>query len=77
MATQDQLTSMLDALEAALPGLIENNPDPGDFWAAFAGEADAIEDQAGEHSAMVGQRIAAMLAEHGRYIATIDEGGRK
>lgn len=73
MTTQDQLTAMLDALEAALPAMIEDNPDPAEFWAAFAGEADIIEDQAGEHCAMVGQRIQAMLAEHGRYIAVVDQ----
>lgn len=71
-----ELTFQLDALEAALPGLIADNPDPADFWPAFAGQADVIEDAAGEHTQEVNQRIADMLAKHGRYIAAIpvDEG---
>ena len=74
MATIAELTTQLDALQAQLPQLIADNPDPGDFWCEFAGQADLIEDQAGEHTALVARRIADMLAEHGRYIATIDEG---
>lgn len=73
MTTQDQLTEMLDALEAALPAMIEDNPEPGDFWMAFAGLADVIEDQAGEHTELVARRIQKMLAEHGRYIAVVDQ----
>lgn len=67
------LNSQLDALERALPTLIADNPDPGDFWMAFAGEADLIEDQAGDHATLVSQRIADMLARHGRYMAVIQE----
>lgn len=66
------LNRQLDALEAALPGLITDYPDPGDFWMAFAGQADVIEDAAGEHAEHVHQRIAAMLAQHGRTIAVVD-----
>lgn len=73
MAHIDELTRQLDALEDALPAMIEDNPEPGDFWMAFAGKADLIADQAGEHAAMVGERIQAMLAEHGRYIAVVDD----
>ncbi len=69
MTTLDQLTAMLDALEAKLPDLLAAYPADGDFWVAFAGEADAIVDQAGEHVGVVNQRIKAMLAQHGRYIA--------
>lgn len=69
----DELTRQLDALEAALPAMIEDNPDPGAFWSTFAGQADLIEDQAGEHAAMAGERIQVMLAEHGRYIAVVDD----
>lgn len=65
------LTAALDALEAQLPALIEANPDPGDFWMAFAGEADVIEDRAGEHLGQVSERIAAMLAKHGRYLVGV------
>lgn len=69
--TPDQLTAMLDALEARLPLLIVEYPDQGDFWMAFAGEAEVIEDQSGEHAAMVRERIETMLAAHGRHIAGI------
>ena len=72
MTTLDQLTAMLDALEAKLPDLLAAYPADGDFWMAFAGEADAIEDQAGEHVGVVNRRINAMLAQHGRYIAGIE-----
>lgn len=74
MTTIAELTTQLDALQAQLPQLIADNPDPADFWPAFAGQADFIEDHADEHAEFVGRRIAAMLAEHGRYIATIDNG---
>lgn len=44
-----------------------------DFWAAFAGLADVIEDNAGAHQELVAQRISAMLTRHG--IACEDEPG--
>jgi len=72
MTTFDQLTTLLDALEAKLPDLLTAYPSDGDFWMAFAGEADVIEDQAGEHVGVVNQRINAMLAQHGRYIAAVE-----
>ncbi len=72
MTNLDQLTAQLDALEAKLPDLLAAYPADGDFWMAFAGEADAIEDQAGEHVGLVSQRINAMLARYGRYIAGIE-----
>lgn len=59
------LNRQLDALEEALPNLLADHPDPGDFWPAFAGEADVIEDHAGIHLEHVQQRLAAMLAAHG------------
>lgn len=74
MLTIYELTAQLDSLQARLPHLIEERPDDSDFWLAFAGEADAIEDQAGDHTLIVGERIAAMLAEHGRYLALADLG---
>lgn len=73
MQLPPDLDRRLTDLEAQLPALIEANPEPGDFWNAFAGEADVIEDAAGEHAAQVAQRIARMLALHGRYIAMVDE----
>ena len=60
----------LDELEARLPQMIKDNPDPGDFWAAFAGQADVIEDQAGEQASMVRGRISDMLASQGCAITT-------
>ncbi|MGH8464133.1 MAG: hypothetical protein ACRER5_08295 [Pseudomonas sp.] len=72
MTTIAELTTQLDALQAQLPKMIADNPDPGDFWCEFAGQADLIEDQAGEHTALVARRIAGMLAEHGRYVASVE-----
>ena len=72
MPTLDELRQQLDSLEADLPRMIQDCPDPSDFWPEFAGAADIIEDHAGEHCALVQERIAAMLAQHGRYIAFAD-----
>jgi hypothetical protein len=74
MQLPPDLERQLADLEGRLPALIQANPDPGDFWMAFAGEADVIEDQAGAHALLVADRIADMLAKHGRYLATMDEG---
>lgn len=72
MPTLDDLNAQLDALEASLHQMIEDYPDPSDFWPEFAGAAATIEDMAGEHCDVVHERIAAMLAKHGRYIAFAD-----
>lgn len=72
MKSWDELTTLLDALEDQLPAMVEDNPDPSDFWMAFAGPADLIEDEAGEHTKAVMERIKKMLARHGRYIAVVD-----
>lgn len=72
MKTEEELTQRLDALEAKLPQLMQDNPAPGDFWMAFARDADVIEDAAAEHGALVSERIQTMLAKHGHYIATMD-----
>jgi hypothetical protein len=69
MTTQAELTKLLDKLEASLPKMIEDNPDPSDFWSAFAGEADVMEDHAGDLAELVDERIQSMLAKHGRYLA--------
>ena len=72
--TLPHLNALLDELERKLPSLIEDYPEPGEFWMAFAGEADVIEDQTPlEHCQLVQARIAEMLAKHGRYIAFMDE----
>lgn len=65
------LDAMLDELAARLPAIIQENPDPGDFWCEFAGYVDVIEDQACDHCEHVMGRINAMLAEHGRYVAGV------
>jgi len=66
------LDTLLDELQVRLPQLIADYPDAGDFWVAFAGETEVIEENAGDQAAHVMQRINAMLAEHGRMIAGIE-----
>jgi len=68
----DTLNRQLDELEAGLPDLIAQCPSDADFWPAFAGQADRIEDHAGDHAPWVHARIQKMLAKHGRYIASVD-----
>lgn len=72
MPMPSELDRRLADLEAQLPAMIAAYRTDGEFWMAFAGEADLIEDQAGEHAGQVSQRIANMLARHGRYMAGID-----
>lgn len=72
MTKLDQLNAMLDTLEVQLPTMLAAYETEGDFWMAFAGEADVIEDQAGTHAPLVSNRIAAMLAKHGRYLVGVD-----
>jgi hypothetical protein len=72
MTTQAKLTQLLDELEASLPQMIKDSLDEGDFWMAFAGESDVIEDQAGDLAAWVFQRMQAMLAPHGMSIGVMD-----
>ena len=71
MASLDVLNAQLDELQALLPKMIEDNPDPGDFWSQFAGQADAIEDAAGEHSQYVQGRVSAMLGRRVIALASI------
>jgi hypothetical protein len=68
-----ELERRLVALETQLPAMITAYGTDGEFWMAFAGEADLIEDQAGEHAVMVAERIQAMLAKHGRYLIGVDD----
>jgi hypothetical protein len=44
--SRDDLDSLLGALEASLPAIIQQNPVDEDFWSAFSGDADAIRDAA-------------------------------
>ena len=59
--TREDLDLLLDALVANLPQMIKDHPDDADFWPAFAGEADVIEDSSREHSEHVHSRIQCML----------------
>jgi len=64
MADLDQLDAMLDRLQAKLPQLMLDYPDEADFWMAFAGEAELIEDRSNEHTyEHVMLRINAILSE--------------
>ena len=74
MKTRAELTDLLDALEAAMPALVRDNPDAADFWPAFAGQADVIEDSAesGEDARYVQDRIDHLLANHGHSMLRID-----
>lgn len=65
MTTLSELHAQLDHLETALPQLLADHPEEGDFWSAFAGLADVTEDAAGEHCHAVHTRIDEMLAKHG------------
>lgn len=44
--TRADLDKMLDDLQAQVPAMLEQCPDDGDFWAEFAGHAEAVEDAA-------------------------------
>jgi len=59
------IIAQLDALEASLPDLRADHPEEDEFWMAFAGKDDVIQDNAGEHSAMVSKRTDDMLVKHG------------
>ena len=64
--TREELDSILDELESELPGLLKDTEDQDDFWMAFTGLADAIEDDAApEDLDYVRSRISAMLGSSG------------
>lgn len=73
MRSRDQLIQLLDDLEASLPAMVAAHPEEGDFWSAFAGQADVIEDQAGVHSVEVGSRIDAMLVSAALALSKLEE----
>lgn len=65
--SRSQLEDLLAKLDAELPSMIRDHPDDADFWPAFAGEADVIEDAADAADydwAM--NAIDALLVKHGR-----------
>lgn len=64
--TRVELDSILDELESELPALLKDTEDQDDFWMAFTGLADAIEDDAGpDDLEYVRTRISTMLGSCG------------
>jgi len=61
----EQLDGQLTQLRKALPRLVKEYPDAADFWPAFAGMADVIEDNAGVLASYASERIQKMLGEFG------------
>lgn len=55
------IDNRLDALQAALPRLLQDYPEQCEFWNAFAGETEVIEEQAGDHAEHVYARLRDML----------------
>jgi hypothetical protein len=69
-----QVETMLDGLEASLPGLLERYDTPEMFWPIFSGEADVLKESCNpEDSAYVRGRIDCMLRNAGM-IPGEDEG---
>jgi hypothetical protein len=61
-----ELDKLLADLDAAMPAMIAEYPDPADFNAAFAGLADVITDNASvADDAWVFERIDGILERHG------------
>ena len=65
MNDRARLQKALNRIEGQLPGLLDAHHDPADFWPAFAGEADAILEGAGDDFDWVADRLESMLAFHG------------
>ena len=64
--TRIELDSLLGALEASLPAIIQRNPVDEDFWSIFAGDAGVIERAASpEDSGHVRGRLDCMLKNEG------------
>lgn len=56
-----ELHRQVDLLESHVPAWVKERPEPADFWPLFAGVADEIEGQAGEHhSHDISERIHAI-----------------
>jgi hypothetical protein len=66
MTTRAQLQKALNRIEAYLPHLLDSFPEPGEFWPAFAGEAEAVIECAppADHE-WVWDKLESMLAFHG------------
>ena len=68
------VAAALDKLEADLPKMMKDHEDEGDFWSAFAAEADLITDNvSADDSAYAHGRIDCMLKNSG-LIPGEDEG---
>ncbi|MDG2538718.1 hypothetical protein P5Y53_13670 [Dyella jiangningensis] len=65
MNPRAELQKALNRIEGHLPRLLDELPDPADFWPAFAGEADAILEGAGQEHDWVADKLESMLAFHG------------
>jgi hypothetical protein len=64
--SRDDLDSLLGALEASLPAIIQQNPVDEDFWSVFSGDADAIQHAAStQDSAHVRGSLDCMLKNQG------------
>lgn len=64
--TRAELDSLLGALEASLPAIIQRNPVDEDFWSIFSGDAGAIERAASpEDSGHVRGSLDCMLKDQG------------
>lgn len=63
---RDQLQIQINRLVLQMPRLKRENPDPADFWPAFAGLADDVLDQASpdDHD-WAAATIEAMLEDNG------------
>lgn len=64
--SRPELEQRLNALEKQMPALLEANPDDADFWPAFAGIAEDIEESASAaDSEFVRARIDCILGAAG------------
>lgn len=65
MTTRTVLQEQLNELDGAMELLKQANPDPSDFWPAFAGMADVILDAASSDDYdWVNQQTDAILHKH-------------
>ncbi len=65
MSNRVALHRALNRIEGHLPRMLDDHPDPADFWPAFTTEADAILESAGQEHEWVADRLERMLAFHG------------
>jgi hypothetical protein len=68
--TRAELGRMLAALDTVMPAIIREHQDEGDFWSAFAGEADCIQDEAGDEDYdWVSEQLDEILSRHGKPVS--------